>query len=224
MSKGKTDGIFEGFIFDVDGTLTSTNELIFASFNHVAEKYLNKTYAPEELIALFGPPEDFILKELVGERYNEAHKDYFDFYFSRHSSLADIYPGIRDILLQIKNAGIPLGVFTGKGRKATEITLKVLGIYHYFDMVVTGDDVENFKPAPDGILKFVNQFSLNKEKVLLIGDAVADIKAARAAGIKIASVVWDSYAKQKVLELNSDFVFHRVEELKAFVTDQIVRK
>jgi len=51
---------FEGIIFDIDGTLTSTNELIFASFNHVATKYLNKKLTNEEIISLFGPPEDTI--------------------------------------------------------------------------------------------------------------------------------------------------------------------
>ncbi|MGE5681090.1 MAG: HAD family hydrolase [Bacillota bacterium] len=221
MSKKNSAVRFEGFIFDVDGTLTSTNELIFQSFNHVAEKYLNKIYTPEELIALFGPPEDLILKELVGEKYPEAHKDYFDFYFSNHTALAGLYPGIKDILLMIKNAGIPLGVFTGKGRKAAEITLKTLGIYHYFDLVSTGDDVPNFKPAPDGILMFLDEFKLNNENVLLIGDAPADIKAARAAGVKIASVVWDSYAKQIVLESNADYIFHTVEELKSFIQNHI---
>lgn len=224
MKKEDSVKKFDAYIFDVDGTLTSTNELIFASFNHIAEKYLNRIYSPEELIELFGPPENVIIKELVGDRYPEAHKDYFDFYFSHHTMLAALYPGIRDILLQIKNAGIPLGVFTGKGRKATDITLKALGINHYFDMVVTGDDVANFKPAPDGIIKFVEKFNLNKDKVILFGDALADIKAARAAGIKIASVVWDSYAKEKVLATGSDFVFHTVDELKAFIIDHLGKK
>lgn len=212
---------FEGYIFDIDGTLTSTNELIFASFNHVAEKYLNRTYTNEELISFFGPPEDYIIRELVGDRYEEAHRDYFDFYITHHSRMADLYPGIREILLMIKNAALPLGVFTGKGRKATDITLKVLGIHHYFDLIISGDDVDNFKPAPDGLLKFVDKFSLTKERVLLVGDAMADIKAARSAGIKIASVVWDSYAKEKVLQASSDFLFHTTAELHDFILTQL---
>ena len=212
---------FEGILFDIDGTLTSTNELIFASFNHVAKKYLNKSYTPEELIALFGPPEDEILKELIGEKYDEAHYDYFDFYHRNHEALADIYPGIKDILSDIRKEGIPLGIFTGKGRKASTITLKVLNIYDYFDMIVTGDDVKKHKPNPEGILKFVEKYKLEKDKVVLIGDAPADIKAARGAGVKIASVVWDSYAKTIVMESNSDYVFHTVEELHKFINKNI---
>lgn len=208
---------FKGIIFDIDGTLTSTNELIFASFNHVTKKYLNKEYTPEELIALFGPTEEHIIRELTGERFEEARRDYFSYYRNNHSELADIYPGMREILQEVKKRGIPVAIFTGKGREAATITLKMLGIIDYFDLIVTGDDVLRHKPAPEGIQLFIDKYKLIKEEVLLIGDAPADIKAARAAGIQIASVVWDSYAKQEVLEAGSDFVFHTVEELMEFV-------
>jgi len=212
---------FDGIIFDIDGTLTSTNELIFASFNHIADKYLNKTFTDEEIIAMFGPPEDDIIKQLMNEKYELARKDYFDFYHSQHNSMADLYPGIKDLLDKIKNEKIQLGIFTGKGKDAASITLKVLEIYSYFDFIVTGDDVVEHKPSPEGIKMFLDKFNLDKEKVLLIGDAPADIKAAHAAGIKIASVVWDSYAKEKVIELNSDFVFHTVEDLEKFISENI---
>ncbi|MGE5363386.1 MAG: HAD family hydrolase [Bacteroidota bacterium] len=211
---------FEGIIFDIDGTLTSTNELIFAAFNHVTEKYLNRKYTPEELIALFGPTEEQIILELTGDSFPDARKDYFEFYNEHHSALADLYPGIKNILKDLKAKEMPLGIFTGKGRQAAEITLRLLDIFDIFDLIVTGDDVENHKPAPEGILKFTSQFGLNKDRVLLIGDAPADIIAARAAGIKIASVVWDSYAREEVINAGSDYIFYSVGELKNF-TDKL---
>jgi len=57
--------LFDGFIFDIDGTLTSTNQLIFDSFNFIAKKYLNKSFTDEEIISMFGPTEDVILKKMV---------------------------------------------------------------------------------------------------------------------------------------------------------------
>ena len=84
-------------------------------------------------------------------------------------------------------------------------------------MIVTGDDIEGHKPSPEGIDLFVHKFNLNRNKVLMIGDAPADINAARNAGVKIASVVWDSYAKEKILEMNSDYVFETVPELMKFL-------
>ncbi len=69
--------LFDGFIFDIDGTLTSTNQLIFDSFNFIAKKYLDKTFTDEEIISMFGPPEDDILKELCGENYECSKKRLF---------------------------------------------------------------------------------------------------------------------------------------------------
>ena len=211
---------FEGIIFDIDGTLTSTNELIFASFNHIAKKYLNKTFSNEEIIKLFGPPEDVIIKKFCGERFEEGKKDYYDFYTENHH-MADLYPGIVNILKIIKEKNIPLSIYTGKGREAAIITLKKLEIFDYFDLIITGDDVKVHKPSPEGINVFVDQFNLNKDKVLMIGDSVGDIKAAHSAGVKIASVVWDSLSKDKVLTMNADYLFHTVEELEKFLKENI---
>ena len=76
---------FEGFIFDIDGTLTSTNELIFKSFNHIAIEYLDRTFTDEEIIALFGPTEDVILQEWCGKNFENAKKDYYKYYKSHHN-------------------------------------------------------------------------------------------------------------------------------------------
>lgn len=211
---------FKGIIFDIDGTLTSTNELIFASFNHITEKYLGKTYSKEEITNLFGPPEDHILKDMCGDNFEMAKKDYYDFYNNNHH-MADLYPGIKALLSHLKEKNVLLSIYTGKGRKAAVITLKKLEIHDYFDLIITGDDVAEHKPSAEGIYKFIERFGLEKNYVLMVGDSPADVKAAKAAGVKIASVLWDSYAKEKVLQLKSDFVFHSVEELRKFLEDNI---
>lgn len=207
---------FKGLIFDIDGTLTSTNELIFASFNHITKKYLGKIYTPEEIVCLFGPTEDQILQEMCGEKFEDAKKDYYEYYSQNHQ-MANLYPGIKELLSELKQRKILLSIYTGKGRKAAAITLRKLEIHEYFDLIITGDDVAEHKPSAEGINKFIEQFNLQKKEVLMIGDSPADVKAAKAAGVRIASVLWDSYAKEKVLKLNSDFIFHSVNELKSFL-------
>jgi len=208
--------LFDGFIFDIDGTLTSTNQLIFDSFNFIAKKYLNRTFTDDEIIGLFGPTEGQIIEKLFGENHKKVSKAYYKFYSDNHF-MADIYPGLREILVELKNHSYPVGIFTGKGRGSSMITLTKLGVDKYFDLIVTGDDVENQKPSPEGILKFVNKFKLDPKKVLMIGDSVSDVKAARDAGVKIASVLWDSYGIEEVKLLQSDYYFHSVEELKTFL-------
>jgi len=209
---------FDGIIFDIDGTLSSTNALIFASFNHISKKYLNRTFTDSELISLFGPTEDVIIKEWCGDNYEKARSEYYEFYSKNHHRMASGYPGIRNILVQLKDKGIILSIYTGKGKEAAVITLKKIDCYEFFDMIITGDDVTQYKPSGEGILKFLDEYKLDSGRVLMIGDAPSDIKASRAAGVKSASVLWDSYAKEEVLKLKTDYLFHSVDELELFLS------
>ncbi|HZW39969.1 MAG TPA: HAD family hydrolase [Ignavibacteriaceae bacterium] len=211
---------YKGIIFDIDGTLTSTNQLIFASFNYVAKKYLNRTYKDEELIKLFGPTEDVILRQWCPDNYDEARKDYYNFYSENHH-MADLYPGIIDILKYLKSKNIYLSIYTGKGNEASVITLKKLGIYEYFDLIITGDHVKEHKPSPEGIHLFMQQFNLQNDEVLMIGDSHVDIKAARAANVKVVSVIWDSLSIDKVKALGTDYLFKTVEDLYEFIKKEI---
>lgn len=207
---------FKGIIFDVDGTLTFTNQLIFDSFNHITKKYLGKNYSDDEIIALFGPTEDVILKEMCKEEYENARKDYYTYYKDNHD-IAHLYDGIKELIIDINKAGILLSIFTGKGRTSALITLDELGLTNYFDMIVSGDDVENHKPSPEGIIMFLSKHNLDPKEVLMIGDAPSDIIAANKCGVEIASVVWDSYAEEEVRKLNPKNLFHSVNELRDFI-------
>ncbi len=211
---------FDGIIFDVDGTLTSTMDLILKSFKYISKKYFDKSLTDEEIISLFGPTEDVILKKWAGRNYDTVRKDYYDYYTKNHH-MADLYPGIEEILSYIKSKKVLLSIYTGKGREAATITLKKLGIYSYFDLMMTGDDVKEHKPSAEGINNFISKFKLNKNRVLMIGDSPVDVKAARAAGVKVASVIWDEYAKKTKDLLKADYLFHEVDELKKFIESNV---
>jgi pyrophosphatase PpaX len=208
-------------VFDMDGTLTQTNQLIYDSFNYIAQKYAGRTYTIPEIHAMFGPPEEEALLEIVRtDQMDEVMKDYLAFYRAHHSQLASLFPGIEDVLRTTKECGKTLALFTGKGTHTTRITLQEFHIDKYFDFVVTGNDVVNHKPSPEGLQKIMEHFALQPNEVLMVGDAVSDVKAAHDAGVKIAVVVWDSYAKDIVMQMKSDFIFHDVEEFHDWLKKQ----
>ncbi|HUL43355.1 MAG TPA: HAD family hydrolase [Bacteroidota bacterium] len=209
-------------IFDLDGTLTQTNELIYATFNHVAEKYLNKTFTPKEITGLFGPPEEIAIERLLGkEKSREAMDDFYAFYEHHHPSMASAYGGVREMLEFLKQRGMILAIFTGKGRKTALITLEQIGIRKYFDLIVTGTDVKSHKPSPEGIASVMNRFGLEASQVLMVGDSVSDIRAAHDAGVLIASVVWDSYGKEKVMQMDVDYRFYSVSEFVSWLKKNV---
>jgi HAD superfamily hydrolase (TIGR01509 family) len=208
-------------IFDIDGTLTRTNELIFASFNHVATKRLGRRFAPEEIVALFGPPEEGAVVKVFGaEAVDEVMEELLAFYASQHSALASLHAGMEEILASLRSRGVRLAIFTGKGRRTTAITLETLNLAGYFDMIVSGNDVVHHKPNPEGIVKVLEAFALEPAETVMVGDSMSDVKAARAAGIRIASVLWDCYDCERVRQANADLVFERPDQLLRWFQDQ----
>ena len=204
-------------VFDMDGTLTNTNRLIFDSFNHIVETYRGGRMADREIAALFGPPEEGALRAIVGdERLEEAMQRYLEFYRGNHRSLASVYPGIPELLEELHDRGVLLAVFTGKGRKTADISLEILGLTRFFRKVVTGNDVVRHKPSGEGLASILADFQVPRERTLMVGDSVSDILAAREAGVPVASVLWDSYARERVLQLERDFTFHAVDDFAAW--------
>jgi HAD superfamily hydrolase (TIGR01509 family) len=208
---------FDGIIFDIDGTILQSNKLIFASFNYVSEKYLGKKVTDKDIIALFGPTEQVIMEQIFKDNFKNAMSDYYQFYRENHKKMTQVFDGIIDLIDELKKRGVLLSIYTGKGNGSTDITLDELDIKNKFDMIVTGDDIEGHKPSPEGVELFVNKYNLNRKRVLMIGDAPPDVTAAKVTGIKIASVLWDSYAKEEVLKMKSDYYFYTVEELTKFL-------
>jgi HAD superfamily hydrolase (TIGR01549 family) len=213
---------FRGVIFDMDGTLTRTNDLIFASFNHVAEKYCGRRFSAEEVIALFGPPEEGALSKVISSSScDEAMDELCAFYKANHRAMAGLHEGMTGVLEVLRTSGIPMAVFTGKGRRTATITLEEVGIASFFDLLVSGSDVAAHKPSPEGIEKVLEAWSMKPEEVLMIGDAMPDLVAARAAGATPVAVLWDSYDRERVLHAGAPYVFHRVNDLKSWLSDSI---
>ena len=205
-------------IFDVDGTLTRTNDLIFASFNHLADRHLGRTFRPDEIIALFGPPEEGALEKVFGpEHIDRLMEELLRFYSANHAMMASLHDGIEPVLRLLKENGIRLAVFTGKGRHTTRITLETLGIASYFDLVVSGNDVREHKPNPEGILKILDHFNVAPGAALMVGDSLSDIRAAHGAGVRIATALWDAYDRSGVMAANPDCLFERVDEMHAWL-------
>ncbi len=208
-------------IFDMDGTLTQTNQLIFDSFNHVVEKYQGRRMTEDEIIALFGPPEEGALVTIVGEeQLPQALDEYLRYYRSNHRKLARVYPGMAELVRFLKEKGKHLAVFTGKGKHTTRITLEECGLVEYFDLIVTGNDVVHHKPDAEGINRILSHFGVRPEETLMVGDSIADVTASHEAGVKIAAVLWDSYAEERVKQMKTDYQFRSVGEFRRWLESE----
>ncbi len=203
-------------LFDLDGTLTDTHQLIFDSFNFVLRKYKSVELTPKEIIAYFGPPEEVCLKNMLGEEYfDRAWPDFIDYYRSHiHESI--VFEGLRELLHGLKASGKLVGVFTAKGRMTTEITLEYHGLKTLFDIIVTGSLVKNHKPDPEGINLALGRLNLPPGKTLVVGDSPSDYKAATSAGTDFIAVMYDNISKNRFGDVVCKKAWS-VAELSAFL-------
>ena len=180
-------------LFDLDGTLCDTDEMLIQSFFALYKKYRPaKMRTREELIYFSGPP---IKKTLVDEfpdySFEEIYKAFQETSRELYLPYVKAFDNEIETLKKLKEAGYLLGVVTNKGAPLTKYSLEVAHIDGLFDVVISADDVNAPKPSPLGINKALERLGIaDKDKVLYIGDNDIDYETACNAGIDAMLVTW----------------------------------
>jgi 2-phosphoglycolate phosphatase len=192
-------------IFDLDGTLADTFELIFSSWNAAVGPVVGRWFSDAEVIARFGPTEvEMIRREIPPEYHEAAIRRFRQRYEQDHDQLACVFAGVREMLAALASARVPIGVMTGKGRDTADITLAKLGWTNLFSSVVTGDEITRAKPDPQGLLLVAQQLGIEPASCLYVGDAPADIRAGKAAGMKTVWAAWHPVYADEIAKLAPD--------------------
>lgn len=218
---------YDAVIFDFDGTLADTIPLIVASFNAACALPLGRELSHQEVISRFGIPDaDMLRRELQSESQETiaaAIESYFAYYEKQHA-MVEVFPGISELLEALQQRSIPLGVMTGKGRKAAEISLSQLGWQHFFGSIVTGDDVTLQKPHPEGVVRAAEELNTLPERCVFIGDSPADIGAGKAAGMITIAALWHNFYEEELHACAPDFWASTTDELAEILEMLIASK
>lgn len=178
-------------LFDLDGTLIDTYRLYLEAYQRALEPYLGRRPAVEEFAARDPSSERRFLAGWIGEENAAAcHAEAVRHYGALHGALCDgVYDGVREMLDALRAAGYALGIVTGKGRAAWEVTERELGLGR-FDVVVTDDDVHAPKPDPGGLLAASEALGIAPAELAYVGDSGGDLRAGRNAGMRIGAALW----------------------------------
>src|SRR5439155_19185592 len=136
-------------------------------------------------------------RELPREHHDAAIETFHRRYADDHTRLARIFAGVPELLAALSKAHIPMGVMTGKGREVADVSLAAFGWANLFASVITGDEIDRPKPDPQGLLLVAQQLRVDASTCVYIGDAPADIRAGKAAGMSTIWAGWHPiYAEQ----------------------------
>ncbi|MFG6121478.1 pyrophosphatase PpaX [Thalassobacillus sp. B23F22_16] len=200
-------------LFDLDGTLIDTNELIISSFTHTTEQYGDRLYSREEIMSFIGPPLRESLAKIDKDRVEELVNVYREHNMKHHDELVEAYPTVVETIETLKEKGYKLGIVTTKMRQTVEMGLKLTGLKESFPVVVTLDDVSNAKPDPEPINKALEQLDSTASETLMVGDNTHDILAGKNAGTKTAGVAWTIKGKEVLEALDPDFMLTEMREI-----------
>lgn len=219
---GAAKKCFPGFLFDLDGTLIDTGELIRESFRHASATVLGEMLVDDVLMANVGQPLMTQMELLGGpDNAQELYDTYRKFNHARHDEYIREYTGIDELLTELKARGAKLAVVTSKSHETVKMAFEVIPIEHYFDAVITTDDTDNHKPHPQPLQLAMRRLDLAPDECIYIGDSPFDIKAGHAAGCATGAVGWGMFPAIRLKELEPDYFFDKPEEILALCEQKV---
>lgn len=206
---------YKGVIFDRDGTLFDSLDVILSAFDYAIEPFTSKRPAREDWFAAFGPAEKEVLGKFIPSSCKQAAFVRFFDYYKEHFGGVRLYPGMKELLSELKARGAKLMLFTGGGNVSTWYCLEQSGILRLFDALICGEDVQHPKPDPEGILKLISEQGFTPEQTIVVGDAASDVEAGKSAGAHTAWLCWSENAQVSGLTTAPDFTCKSVHELRS---------
>lgn len=206
----------ETILFDLDGTLIDTNELIQVSFEYTFKKY-NYNFTHEEILSFNGPPLWDTFYQLNPDLAPEMMQTYQNHNHAHHEAYLKIYPHVLETVNKLKSEGFKLGIVTSKKKEGVDLGLNITGLGQYFDTIITVDDVIHPKPHPESVVKAMQDLDALPEQTIMIGDNYHDIEAGKNAGTLTAGVAWSLKGKAFLEEFKPDYMLNDMSDLLKIV-------
>ncbi|UCZ52647.1 pyrophosphatase PpaX [Bacillus shivajii] len=204
-------------LFDLDGTLINTIELIVASFLHTMEHYYPGKYKREDVINFIGPPLSETFEKLDSEKVEEMSHVYRTFNHEKHDELVQEYEGVFDTVKTLHEKGYKLAIVTTKRRETAVRGMKLMNLDQFFDVVVSLDEVTKYKPDPEPLLMALNGLKAKPESALMVGDSEHDILGGKNTGTKTAGVAWSIKGEKHLASFEPDVMLHKMPELLTYL-------
>jgi pyrophosphatase PpaX len=209
------------FLFDLDGTLIDSIELILRSYRHTMR--LHRGHEPPDHVWMTGlgtplwvqfrhfsdDPAEIEAMVATYRAYNLAH----------HDELVRPYEGVVEAVRALRHRGKTLGLVTSKMRSGALRGLVVAELEDVFDVIVGSDEVTHPKPHPEPVLAALARLGAAPETAVFIGDSRHDIECGRAAGVKTAAALWGPFDRSHFADLQPDYWLERPEDLSLLTAD-----
>lgn len=208
---------YKTYIFDLDGTLLSTLADLAASTNYALRTHHMPERSLDEVRRFVGNGVKKLMERAIPDGLNnplfeETFATFRQHYMQHNLDTTQPYPGIMQLLEQLKTEGKNIAVVSNKFYAATRELCR-----HFFgDLVPVAigerEDIRK-KPAPDTVIEALRELGVDKEGAVYIGDSDVDIMTAKNSGMPCVSVLWGFRDKEFLLEHGATTLISQPEEM-----------
>ena len=203
----------QAILFDLDGTLVDTADMILASFQYATQTVLKRAIPDKELLDMVGQPLETQMLSLDKDHAGELMEVYREHNHSIHDAYIKEFLGVKDTLKILVASGMPLAVVTSKRHQQAVRGLKTFDLDGYFDFLLGANDTTKHKPDPGPLVQAAEQLGLPCEKCLYLGDSPYDMQAARSANMLAVAATWGMFDRQRLLDAGAQRVIDSMPQL-----------
>jgi len=202
-------------LFDLDGTLIDTIDLLLLSMRHAFEGRAESGPTTDEWIAGIGTPlatqfGPYAADEAELQRLLQRYRSYQQ---ANHDRLTRCYAGVLDVVRALSERGHPLAIVTSKANDIARRSITHVGLTAYFPIVVGVDSTTKHKPDPEPVRYALEQLEVSAETAFFVGDSPHDIAAGNAAGVSTVAALWGAFSREALERARPRYVLDRIEGL-----------
>ncbi len=206
-------------LFDLDGTLIDSIELILNSARHAFRGRDGRVPDDAEWLSGVGIPLATMFR-----RYARDEADvqaliatYREYQLEHHDRLTRCYDEVVETVDFLRAAGHPCGIVTSKTEWLARKGLEHVGLARHFDVIIGCDSCERHKPDPEPVLLALDRLSYATDEAVFVGDSVHDMFAGNAAGVATIAALWGPFSREDLVAAQPRFWLERIRDLPALV-------
>mgnify|MGYP000859425208 CR=1 FL=1 len=205
-------------IFDFDGTLADTNQIVINSFKHIYEVFQQENCDEKYILSTFGEPLELTLTRDFGEfNFEDVIACYREYQKDRFNDEVVLYETVEETLSYLKDKNIKMGIATSRLKISTMQALERFDITKYFGAILTADDVKKHKPDKEPLVRAMSILNTSPDRALYVGDSRFDMECAINANTTPVLAGWQKDSEKLAKKYNIKYVLNKMWDLTEIV-------